>query len=82
MCAHHQHCPLLSCLSVQFLLDGKVLSLTDFQVGVMGVQGLGQQGLVWEDGGKDASFWGKGLPGGLAGRSLLSVNLGRAEMLL
>lgn len=48
---HHQHGP--SCFVLaQFLLDGKVLSLTDFQVSSLGAPGIGW---VWEDG--------KGVPG-------------------
>lgn len=33
----------------QFLLDGKVLSLTDFQVSVRGALGVGHPGMIWED---------------------------------
>lgn len=33
----------------QFLLDGKVLSLTDLQVSVLGAPGVGHPGPIWED---------------------------------
>lgn len=42
---YHQHDP-SSFVFAQFLLDGKVLSLTDFQVSMLGALGIG---LVWED---------------------------------
>lgn len=33
----------------QFLLDGKVLSLTDLQVSVLGAPGVSHPGPIWED---------------------------------
>lgn len=80
--------PLLSCLSVQFLLDGKVLSLTDFQVGVMGVPDRASREWFGRVGREDArcrklGSRGTVLPVLLARRPWMSWSWGgRAEVLL
>lgn len=69
----------------QFLLDGKVLSLADFQVSVVGRDGSetaktdsgGCEGRVLAEGN---SFRGKGLPGRTEGGSCLPGSLGWAEV--
>lgn len=69
-------------ISAQFLLDGKVLSLTDFQVSVVGSDGSGTARI--DLGGRwlrETGFQGKGLPGELESRSRVSASLGRAEVL-